>query len=495
MARISTRSIPLCLLAPLWLGGCISLGPDYVEPEAKVETDWQETENARISNAALVDTNWWQGTFSDPVLDGLVDKALQENLSLRSAALRVLQAQQQLRIAIGNQYPQQQLGAGSASKQRSRSNTSEEYELGFNVGWELDLWGRFSRQVESASASLDASVASYDGALVSLVSQVAQTYLLIRTFQQRIVVAEENVKLQEESLRIAQAKFDAGDVSELDVNQADTLLNNTKASVSTLKTSLQQSKNSLAVLLGEPPQDLSYLLGEKADIPATPPQVALGMPQDLIRRRPDILVAERQLAAQSALIGVATTDLYPALSIGGSIGTLSDDTGDLFEGDSKEWDFSSSFQWNLFNYGRLRSNVRLQDALFQQLLVDYLDTVLQAQADVENSIVAYLRSYEQLESYQLAAAASTRAVNIATIQYQEGSIDFDTLITTLNSNVQQQDLFASTQGDVATNLVQVYRALGGGWTVRAGRDPVEFLPASMKDEMRGRTRQWKGVLE
>lgn len=495
MAPISKRSIPFCLLSALWLGGCISLGPDYVEPEAKVEEDWLETENARISNAALVDTNWWQGTFSDPVLDGLVDKALQENLSLRSAALRVLQSQQQLRIAIGNQYPQQQQASGSASKQRDRGNTFEDYGVGLNASWELDLWGRFSRQVESASASLDASVASYDGALVSLVSQVAQTYILIRAFQQRIVVAEENVNLQDESLRIAQAKFDAGDVSELDVNQADTLLNNTKATVSTLKTSLQQSKNSLAVLLGEPPQDLSYLLGKKPGVPVTPPEVALGMPQDLIRRRPDVRIAERQLAAQSALIGVATTDLYPALSIGGSIGTLSDDTGNLFEGDSKEWDFSSSFQWNLFNYGRLRSNVRLQDALFQQLLVDYLNTVLQAQADVENSIVAYLRSYEQLESYQLAAAASTRAVDIATIQYQEGSIDFDTLITTLNANVQQQDLFASTQGDVATNLVQIYRALGGGWTARAGRDPVELLPASMKDEMRERTKQWKGVLE
>jgi len=483
------------LLSVLSLSGCLALGPDYVEPEAEIEPSWQETENARISNAALVDANWWQGTFNDPALDGLVDKALQENLSLRSAALRVLQAQQQLRIAIGNQYPQQQQATGSASRQRSRSNTFEEYNLGFGAAWELDMWGRFSRQVESASASLDASVASYDGALVSLVSQVAQVYLTIRTFQRRIVVAEDNVKLQAESLRIAQAKFDAGDVSELDVNQADTLLNNTKASVSALNTSLQQAKNSLAVLLGEPPQDLSYLLGAESAIPKTPPQVALGMPQDLIRQRPDIRIAERQLAAQSAQIGVATTDLYPSLSISGSIGTLSDDTGNLFEGDSKEWDFGGSFQWNLFNYGRLRSNIRLQDAIFQQLLVDYLNTVLVAQADVENSIVAYLRSYEQLDSYELAAAASTRAVDIATIQYQEGSIDFDTLITTLNSNVQQQDLYASSQGDVATSLVQVYRSLGGGWSVRAGRDPVELLPVSLKDEMRERTRQWQGVLE
>jgi NodT family efflux transporter outer membrane factor (OMF) lipoprotein len=483
------------LLACFSLGGCVMLGPDYVEPEAELEKDWQESQSERISNAELVDTDWWTVAFQDPMLDQLVATALEDNLNLRSAALRVLQAQQQLRIAIGSQYPQQQLGTGSASKQRQNGDTFENYAVGFNVSWEIDFWGRFRRQIESAEATLDASVASFDGALVSLVSQVATNYILIRAFQERIVVARQNVKLQEESLRIARAKFAAGDVSVLDVDQAETLLYNTKASVFALETALQQSKNALAVLLGRPPQDLGYLLGEQKRVPAAPPEVALGMPQDLIRRRPDIRVAERQLAAQSAQIGVAMTDLYPAFSIGGAIGTAAADTGDLFQGDSRTWDLFGAFNWNLFNYGRLRSNVRLQDAIFQQLLVDYLNTVLQAQADVENSIVAYLRSHEQLESYRLAAAASQRSVDIATIQYQEGDIDFDTLITTLAANVQQQDLYASTEGDVAANLVQVYRALGGGWAIRQGRDPVQLLPESMKDEMRERTRQWRGVLE
>jgi NodT family efflux transporter outer membrane factor (OMF) lipoprotein len=471
------------------------LGPDYVEPEAEVEEAWRETANSRISNAALIDTNWWTSIFRDPVLDQLVTTALEDNQSLRSAALRVLQSQQQLRIAIGNQYPQQQEGTGSASKQRRNSQTTEDYAVGFNVSWEIDFWGRFRRQIESAEAALDASVASYDGALVSIVSQVATNYILIRAFQERIVVARENVLLQEESLRIAQAKFDAGAVSVLDVDQAETLLYNTRASVFGLETALQQSKNALAVLLGKPPQDLSYLLGEQKPVPETPPEVALGMPQDLIRRRPDIRVAERQLAAQSAQIGVAITDLYPAFSIGGSIGTAAEETSDLFNRDSETWDLFGAFNWNLFNYGRLRSNVRLQDAIFQQLLVDYLETVLQAQADVENQIVAYLRSHEQLESFRLAAAASQRSVDIATIQYQEGDIDFNTLITTLAANVQQQDLYASTEGDVAANLVQVYRALGGGWSIRQDRDPVELLPEAIKDEMRERTRQWEGVLE
>jgi NodT family efflux transporter outer membrane factor (OMF) lipoprotein len=390
---------------------------------------------------------------------------------------------------------QQQQATGSASKQREEGSTFEDYGLGLNLSWEVDFWGRFRRQVESASAELDASIADYDGALVSLVSQVAQNYLLIRTTQARLKVARHNIKLQEESLRVSKAKFDAGEVSELDADQAETLLNNTLATVPSLETSLQQLKNSLAILLGKPPHDLNYLLGEQRPIPTTPAEIALGMPQDLIRQRPDIRAAERQLAAQSEQIGVAVTELYPAFSIGGSIGTNAMDTGDLFNNDSKTWNLFGAFEWNILNYGRLKSNVRFQDALFQQLLVDYQDTILQAQGDVENSIVAYLKSHEQLASYKLAADASKRSVDVSTAQYQNGLVDFNTVISTLNADAQQQDLLASTQGSVATNLVQVYRALGGGWEIRDNRDPVELLPTDMKDEMRERTKAWQGVLE
>jgi NodT family efflux transporter outer membrane factor (OMF) lipoprotein len=330
--------------------------------------------------------------------------------------------------------------------------------------------------------------------MVSMVSQASNNYILIRTYQKRIEVARVNIKLQAASLRIAQAKFDAGDVSELDVDQAESLLNNTKATLSSLEVSLQQFKNSLAILLGKPPQEYNYLLGEKGVIPSPPAEIALGMPQDIIRQRPDIRSAERQMAAQSAAIGFAVTELYPHFSIGGGIGTSSGNTGNLFDSKSETWDLSGMFEWNIFNYGRLQSNVRLQDALFQQLLVDYRNTVLQAQGETENAIVAYLKSHEQFQSYSLAAAASQRAVDIATIQYQEGDIDFNTLISNLNANQQQQDLMVATQGSVATSLVQVYKALGGGWEIRDNRDPVELLPADMKEVMRQRTKAWEGVL-
>ena len=479
----------------IMLSGCTLLGPDFSRPPAPIESEWLDTGNPRLSTQPTVDTKWWQAAYGDPVLDQLVADALQENLSLRSAGLRVLQSQQQLAIAVGNQYPQQQQIAGGASKQREDGDTFKDYNVGFNLSWEVDFWGSFRRQVESASAALDASVADFDGALVSLVSQVAQTYILIRTNQSRLDVARRNVSLQEESLRIARAKLDAGDVSELDVDQAESLLNNTRASVPALQSTLQQLKNTLAILLGKPPQDLTYLLGQKRSIPLAPARIALGMPQDLIRQRPDIRAAERRLASQSAQIGVAEAELYPSLSIGGSIGTDAADSSDLFNSSSESWSLFAAFQWNIFNYGRLKSNVRLQDARFQQLLVDYQNTVLQAQGDVENAIVAYLKSYEQLAAYRAAASASQRSVDTSTSQYQNGLIPFNTVISTLRSDAQQQDLLVSTRGDVAAKLVQVYRALGGGWEIREGRDPVELLPAQMKEEMEARTGAWDGQLK
>jgi NodT family efflux transporter outer membrane factor (OMF) lipoprotein len=489
------KVVGISLLSTLFVTGCLQLGPDYVEPDAPVETDWLEIDNQYVSTESPAGPRWWESAFNDPELDWLVSTALLQNLSLRSAGLRVLQSQQQLAIAIGNQYPQQQAVTGGVSRQKSAGAILNEYSLGFNLSWEADLWGRFSRQVESSAASLDASVAGYDGALVSLVSQVAQNYMLIRTFQRRIEVANQNIKLQQESLRIATAKFDAGDVSELDKDQAETLVYNSIATRTGLEVSLQQLKNSLAILLGEPPQSFRYLLEAKRDIPSAQVDIALGMPQDIIRRRPDIRIAERQLAAQSAQIGFAITELYPHFSIGGAIGTTAQETNNLFESDSKTWDLSAGFNWNIFNYGRLRSNIRLQDARFQQLLTDYRNTILQAQGDVENAIVAYLKSHEQLIAYTTAAAASQRAVDTATIQYRAGLIPYNPVLTILETNAQQQDLLASTQGAVNTNLVQVYLSLGGGWEIRGNRDPVELLPAATKDEMKQRTDYWEGLLQ
>ncbi|MGD8978419.1 MAG: TolC family protein, partial [Gammaproteobacteria bacterium] len=305
----SLRHLALLTAAFLIGPGCAMVGPDYEQPEPPLETDWLAYEDPRLETTAPVTPEWWTTALRDPVLDSLVEIAIADNLTLRSAGLRVIQSRQQLAIAVGNQYPQQQDLSGSAGIERANRQTDDVYDFGFNISWEADVWGRFRRQVETASALLDASLASYDGVMVSLIAQVAQTYISIRTTEERLRVARYNVELQEESVRITQAKFDAGATSALDVEQAQTLLYNTRAAVYSFETSLQQFQNGLAVLLGRPPQDLRGLLGAPRPVPSVEADIAVGMPQDLIRQRPDIRVAERQLAAQSAQIGFAITDL------------------------------------------------------------------------------------------------------------------------------------------------------------------------------------------
>ena len=496
MTKRDNRTLIFLLVISLvvLLSGC-ARGPDYTAPEIDMPKEWSEADESYVAPAPSVDPQWWKAAFQDPYLDQLIDDALSQNLTLRSAGLRVLQAQQLLAIAIGFQFPQQQELTGSAAHQGQGSQSFSNYNLGFNIGWEIDVWGRFSRQVESSSAELDATVAGYDGVLISLIAQVAQTYILIRTYQDQLDVIMENIRLQEESLKIARAKADAGDVSELDVRQGESLLYSTRASLAKLEIPLQQAKNSLAVLLGKPPQDINRLLVENGDIPTVRDKIVLGMPQDLIRRRPDLRAAEGLLASQCYQIGVSIAELYPYLSIGGSIGTSGSNTNELFRTGSDTWSIAGAFSWNIFNYGRLTSNVRLQDALFQQLLVDYYESVLQAQAEVENSIVAHLKYREQLVSYRLSEKAAMSAVNISTAQYQQGLVPYDTVINTLFAHLQQQNQLATVRGDVSTSLVQVYKSLGGGWEIRNDRDPVDLIPVEMKDEMRNRTKQWNGVLQ
>lgn len=495
LANAVTRcASTLCVALAASSGGCV-LGPDYHPPAVPLENEWIYHGSTLIDSTQAVAPLWWESAFADPNLDELVALSLQQNLTLRAASLRMIQAQQQLAIACGNQYPQLQQMTGSASRTKESDLIVEDYRIGFNLSWELDMWGRFRREVESAAAELGASIAEYDGAMVSLVAQVAQTYILIRTTEARLEVARRNIDLQEQSLHISRAKFEAGEVSALDAAQAETLLNNTKASVPDLEITLQQLKNILAVLLGMPPRAPGNFLGGTGKIPVTPATVAVGMPQDLLRQRPDVRAAERALAAQAALIGVAQADLYPAFSIGGAIGSRATEAGDLFEGPSETWDLFGAFQWNLFNYGRLRSNVRLQDARFQELLELYRQTVLEAQLDVENAIVAYLKTHEQLELLRRSARASSESVRLSTAQYTNGLIGFNTVITTLTADAQQQDLLTQAEGFVALNLVQVFQALGGGWELRDNLPPVDLVPAPAKEEMLERNKYWRKTLE
>ncbi len=511
------RRLPTCLIGLIALASlatsCTTLGPDYKKPEAQVSQQWIDIDAPRVNSQPADLADWWT-VFDDPVLNSLVEMAYTQNLTLRIAGLRILEARATLGIATGSKYPQVQQVNGNVTRVEVSDNDAntaladrsfDSAEATFDLVWEIDFWGRFRRAIESAQAQLDASVADYDDVMVALAAEVARSYILIRTFEERIALADQNVVIQERALRIADVKFRNGAVTELDVQQAKAVLNNTEATIPSLETGLRQVTNALAVLLGLTPRDLSDLLQGSAPIPVAPFEVSTGVPAELLRRRPDVRRAERFLAAQSAQIGVSITDLYPRFSLVGSVGfrtsdssetsfTRDSDLGDLFDSDSHTGFLGPFFSWNIFNYGRIKNNIRVQDARFQQLLINYQNTVLTALAETENAIVAYLKSHDQAKFLGESVKAAQRSVQLALVQYREGTTDFDRVLSTLTLQVTQQDAFIATNGSTATNLVGMYKALGGGWQVRGDRKVEDYVPEEDKQQLRARTKYWRKVL-
>jgi outer membrane protein TolC len=333
---------------------------------------------------------------------------------------------------------------------------------------------------------------------------VARSYVLVRTLEQRLAIAKENVRIQERSLRIADARFEGGEVTELDVQQARALLGDTQALIPRLQSTLRQAKNGLSILLGKLPGEVDQILGEPKAIPTVPPEVGVGVPTELLRRRPDVRLAERQLAAQSSQIGVAKADLYPHFSLFGSIGVRASDAAltaagglsgssfsELWDSDSIEFFAGPAFRWDVLNYGRIKNRVRVQDARFQQLAVSYQNTVLRAAQEVEDAMAAFLRTQEEADFLSNSVAAAARSVELSLIQYREGLVDYQRVLDTQRFLAQEQDLLTATTGSVALNLVAMYKALGGGWQIRAGKD---FVPEETKAEMRERT-GWGKLLE
>jgi NodT family efflux transporter outer membrane factor (OMF) lipoprotein len=495
-----------CIASVLFLASaCTTLGPDFTRPATPEPAAWLEQDPGVLESEAIASLEWWQ-VFNDPVLNSLVDMAYQQNLSLQIAGLRILEARAQLGIAIGSQYPQQQQVGGSATKNRLSENSPNfspavdknymDYQVGFDAAWEIDFWGRFRRGIEAANADLSASVADYQDALVSLTAEVARTYVIIRTLEERLVIAEENIKLQTSSLRIANIRFTNGATTELDVQQAIANLSETKAQVPALQQDLRQAKNSLSILLGKPPSELTAILGGAGIIPVAPARVAVGVPAELLRRRPDVQLAEMQAAGQSALVGVARTELFPRFSLLGSIGYVTSDTndsssGDLFDSGSLTYYAGPTFQWNILNYGRLKNNVRVQDARYQQAIVNYQNTVLNAYKEVEDAMVAFIQSQQESSLREEAAMASKKSTEIANIQYREGAVDFQRVIDSERTLVLQQDNWTNTRGEIALNLIAMYKALGGGWESRTGD---AFVSEDNRVEMKERT-DWGDLLE
>lgn len=499
-----TRLCPVWLLAFLLLSSC-KVGPDYVRPPTETAAQWLEAEDQRLKTTSTKDQDWWK-TFNDPILNKLIDRAYHDNLSIRVAGVRVLEARAQLGIAIGNFYPQNQQLTSSLSKVHLSERASQaafshifdyaQTQLGLTASWEIDFWGKFRRALESADAGFQAAVANYNNALVSLTADVARAYIIIRTLEKRLSIARQNVDTQRESLQLAEIRFNGGTTSMRDVEQARTVLANTQASIPAIEIGLRQQQNALSVQLGMPPSNINNLLaGTVQQIPAPPMQVAVGIPAELLRRRPDVRQAELQAAAQSASIGVTKAALYPAISITGTFGFLSSDVGSFTLGDVFLWksrtaNFGPALQWNIFNYGQITNQVRVQDARLQELLINYQNTVLLAQREVEDNLVAFLRSQERARYLAESTAAAQHSLDLATLQYRQGITDFTTVLTAQQALLSEQDSLANTLGEISNNLVGVYRALGGGWQIREGKDVV---PDSIREQMAKRT-DWGGLL-
>ena len=505
------RSVYSLIAAVFLTTGCTMVGPDFVKPQAPVAAQWMESGKSEIKTEASEYRQWWT-VFKDPVLTDLVETAYRQNLPLQISGLRILQARAQLGIVVGNLYPQLQQGRGAAKYSSISDNAPNslgaddsywQYNAGFDAAWELDIWGKYRRAVESGVANLETSIASYDDILVTLTAEVARTYVVMRTFEERLEIARQNVNIQERSLQIAEVRFKAGAVTELDVAQARSLLRDTEASIPRFEAVIRQAKNALAVLLGKLPGEIDYMIGGQRVIPAAPPEVVVDIPAELMRRRPDIQLAEYQIATQTPLIGASKAELYPAFQLAGSIGLATSTSkntnaggvngssfSDLFDSDSIEFFGGPSFSWNLFNYGRIKNQVRTEDALLQQLIVNYTDTVLKAHQEVEDTLVGFLRKQQEAAYLQDSVKASQRSVELSMLQYKEGMVDYQRVLDSQRFLASEQDFWTATRGDAIVNLVALYKALGGGWQIREGKD---FVSKENIEEMQKRT-DWGDLL-
>ncbi len=496
MRSLASRLIPVGLLVCISAtSGCtgareyvenrFKIGPNYKRPAAPVADEWIDSGNPKVSNGQTDLRSWWQ-VFNDPVLNNLIQNAYQQNLTLREAGFRVAEAQAQRGVVAGRLFPQTQDIFGDYTRTQRSTETAlfpqlapgspfanlaateySNWRVGSSMAWELDFWGRFRRAVTAADARLDSSIEEYDDVLVLLIGEVAGTYIELRTVDQRLQVARQNAELQGESVRVAQARFDAMAInSELDTPQAKSNLGNTLAVVEALEIQRRQAQNRLAVLMGTPPHDLAYLLDGANGIPVPPDVVTVGVPAELIWKRPDVRRAERLVAAQSEEIGIAKAELYPHISINGMLSWEAGQFSDIFKGSAFGGTIGPSFRWNVLNYGRLLNNIRVQDARFQQLIASYQQTVLTANEEAENAIVSFLHFSDQVQVLEESAKQALDAERVAQVKYREGEIDFNRLFTVQQLLLSQQESLAVARGNSARSLVDLYRALGGGWEIR-----------------------------
>lgn len=478
------------------LAGCTQVGPDFEKPQ----DPWLDSWNTPLLEQAgrfapAPDLQQWWRVFGDPTLEGLIAEADANNTNLRVAGLRIAEARAQLAIVQTGRYPQlQQLNAQSLYLKQDQSGTSTardsvfwQSSVGFDIGWEIDFWGRFSRAIESADAVYFASQANYADAMLLMRAQVADTYFALRTAEARLDIAQENAKRQERSLQITERLFRHGENDELDWQQARTQYLATLATIPEFENQLNALRNVLCSLLGRPPGPLPELQARHGQLPLPDRAVLQDVPASLLQRRPDIRVAEQAVAAQSALVGVAEADLYPQLSLLGSIGWTFLSTSHL----PNTFDLVAgpSLIWNPFDYGRRKNAVRVEDARLQQLIELYHQSVREAAHEADDAASGLVRSLQSASIRQDASQAAQRSLALASSQYQEGFADFQRVLDAQQLLLQQQDGYLVSRGNAVSSLVSLYKALGGGWDNK--RKPID---PGTRQKMQNRT-DWGDLLD
>jgi NodT family efflux transporter outer membrane factor (OMF) lipoprotein len=482
------------------LNACMMVGPDFIEPVADANDEWVQSLKEGLDTTTGPVAEWWM-VFDDPVLNKFVVLAKKGNNNLQVAGLRVLEAMAQLGIATGAQYPQGQFLQGDAAyvsppDTNRLAQSGWTYGASANVAWEIDFWGKFRRGIEAADASFFASVAAYDQTDVLLIAAVVDVYSIIRTTEEQLRVSQENVVIQQRSFEIASVLFKNGSDSELDVQQASTLLLGTKATIPSLQIALVQSRNALSTLLGLPPGTVKNLLVDAVGIPVIPGKTSVGAPADMLRRRPDVRQAEFLALRQNELVGVAKADLYPSFSLFGSIGVSTGnpgdaDFGDLFESDAVTYSYGPSMTWPFLNYGRIKNNIRVQDVRLQEALINYKETVLQAAREAEDAMAGFVGAREQAAILSEAVESAKRSNELSTLRYREGFSSYQRVLESQQALFSQQQGYITSRGDTVRNLVSLYKALGGGWEALPGE---AIINADTIETMRARV-DWGDLLE
>jgi NodT family efflux transporter outer membrane factor (OMF) lipoprotein len=496
--HLKTPSLLLCLL----LSACMMVGPDYKEPKKKAAAHWIKN-SPMVKEKPIHDANWWQ-VFHDPTLSKLICTAYQHNLSLQAAAVRVLYTRAQLAQSVGELYPQQQAMTGNFIYQRLGGTSLQGLlpqdfnaaTLGFSANWELDFWGKYRRAIRANDANFLSSIAAYDNALLTLIADTANSYINIRTYEELIKVTKENIVVQRIGLDIAKARYQAGETSLLDVEQAQTELSETEATLPTQQSSLRRYKDQLAVLLGLVPSEVDPLLVKTRGIPIAPKSIEAGIPKEALSQRPDIHQARLEAIAQSESIGAVKANLYPAFSLAGSFSFAATNIppsklSNIFNWNSRTISAGPGVNWPLLNYGQITNSVRMQDAAFQQSLLNYLNLVLQAQQEIQDSITEYIAAKKSENSLIVANRAAIETTKLALIRYREGESDYTPVLNAEQQQLRVQTSLTNAKAKVPRAVVALYRGLGGGWQIRRGND---IVPEQIKNDMASRT-NWGSLLK